>query len=291
MDVRPADARLVEYVDLLGELLPGERVAELEVREGQFHLVVLGADAVVCLPRTSAAGARLPMRAARLRVLGELGLGVAVPEPLAVGADGRLPYLMLSRIPGAPLDPGSVDGAVEDVARQCHDLLSALATAGGDPAIRAELPIAAPSRWAEFAADVRAELYPLMSADGRYRADRELAALDLLSTPAEAVVHGDLGGENLLWETTEAGPVLRGVVDWDDVGIGDRAEDYAALAAGYGDEFLRALLALADPKDETLSARISTIRATFALQQARAAFRDEDAAELADGLTGYRCLS
>ncbi|WP_280234705.1 phosphotransferase family protein [Nocardia cyriacigeorgica] len=288
MDVRPADVRFTEYDDLLRELLPGERIAELEVREGQFHHVVLGADAVVCLPRTPAAGERLPGRAARLRTLGRLGLGVAVPQPLAVGGEGRLPYLVLTRIPGVPLDPESLGGSVEAVARQCHDLLAGLAAAGADTAIRAELPVAAATRWMEFAADVRAELYPLMSGPGRAHAERELSALDQLATPADAVVHGDLGGENLLWETTEDGPTLRGVVDWDDVSLGDPAEDYAALAAGFGDELLEALLTRADPVDATLPDRISTIRATFALQQALAAYRDEDADELADGLSGYR---
>lgn len=85
------------------------------------------------------------------------------------------------------------------------------------------------------------------------RAGREPAALDALPHLTAAVVHGDLGGENVLWDTSGGLPRLSGVVDW----------------------------------DEGVPARIAA-RGTFALQQALYALRDGDEEELADGLTGYR---
>ncbi|MEV0830378.1 viomycin phosphotransferase [Nonomuraea rubra] len=276
---------------LLSRLLPGAEPDRLTVRHGQFHQVVIASDRVVCLPRTAAAAARLPHRAAGLRVLAGLELGCGIPEPLCEGsAQGvdELPFLVLRRIPGAPLEAEALDDreVAEAVAAQYVTLLSGLAKAGADEEVRAALP-APPDRWRRFAADVRAELFPLMSDGGRQRAERELAALDGLPGITEAVVHGDLGAENVLWVCDDGLPRLSGVIDWDEVAIGDPAEDLAAIGAGYGKDLLGRILTLGGWSDREMADRIATIRATFALQQALSGHRDGDEDELADGLTGY----
>ncbi|NJP93840.1 aminoglycoside phosphotransferase family protein [Nonomuraea sp. FMUSA5-5] len=268
---------------LLSRLLPDVGPADLAVRQGQFHQVVIAADRVVCLPRTAAAAARLPRRAAVLRVLAGLDLGCGTPEPLREGTD----FLVLSRIPGAPLEADALGDpeVAEAVAAQYVTLLSGLARAGADEKARAVLP-APRGRWRRFAADVRAELFPLMSGGGRRRAGRELAALDDLPDLADAVVHGDLGAENVLWVRDGGLPRLSGVIDWDEVTLGDPAEDLAAIGASYGQGFLGRVLA--SRPDRSVAARIAAIRGTFALQQALSAYRDGDDEELADGLVGYR---
>lgn len=272
---------LDEHRALLTRLLPDDVVAECEVRQGQFHHVVLGRDRVVCFPRTVAAAARLPARAAVLRALSGLGLGVETPEPIA--ESGEPAYLVLTRIPGQPLPESALSrpGAPDAVARQLANLLSSLASAG-----TSTLPEAPADRWTVFADDVRAELFPLMSVAGRVRATRELDALDTLPHLTTAIVHGDLGGENLLWDTGNP-PRLLGIVDWDEACLGDPAEDLAALSATYPPAVLEPLLTLlgTDPPTRT---RIAILRATFALQQALSAQRDGDEEELADGLAGYR---
>ncbi|MFI9505931.1 phosphotransferase family protein [Nocardia sp. NPDC052566] len=295
--------------DLLTALLPGESVSGLQVREGQFHGVVLGATIVVCFARTESAAARLPERAATLHALRKFDLGVAVPELLGAGVDDGVPYLVLTRIPGAPIEPEVLaDPDMEHVVRHCHQLLTRLAAAAVDPSVSGGSPCAATDRrsvsaadpaaggvlsrtpadhWSVFAADVRAELYPLMTDSGTRRAERELTAVESLSHRITAVIHGDLGGENLLWETVDGLPVLRGVIDWDAASLGDPAEDYAALGATYGPGFLQRLLHLSADAN-ALATRITTIQGTFALQQALAAHRDGDAAELDDGLMNYR---
>ncbi|MFI7134316.1 aminoglycoside phosphotransferase family protein [Nonomuraea sp. NPDC050153] len=261
----------------------------LPVREGQFHRVVMGSDRVVCLPRTEAAAVRLPRRAAMLRVLDELGLGFRIPLPLFEGA-GEAPYLVLSRVPGAPLEGGALDdpAVAGAVAEQYAELLGALARAGADERARAALPRTPEDRWRRFEADVRAELFGLMSGAGRRRAERELAAASRLPHVATAVAHGDLGAENVLWELDGGRPRLGGVIDWDEVAIGDPAEDLAAIAASHGEAFLERVLALGGWTDAETAARVAAIRGTFALQQALDAHRDGDAEELADGLTHYR---
>ncbi|MEU9019725.1 viomycin phosphotransferase [Actinomadura sp. NPDC048394] len=278
---------------LLGRLLPADEPDDLAVRQGQFHIVVIGSDRVVCLPRTRAAAARLPQRAAALRALAGLDLGFRTPEPLLQGGahgTGEAPFLVLSRIPGEPLQADALNDAqvFDTVAAQYAMLLSGLARAGTDETVRAVLPQAPAGRWGLFAESVRAELFQLMSDSGRLRAGRELTALDGLPHLTRAVVHGDLGAENVLWEWTHGRPRLSGVLDWDDVALGDPAEDLAAIGAGYGPELLERVLALGGWSDRGLLTRIAAIRGTFALQQALYAIRDGDEAELADGLAGYR---
>ncbi|WP_432995671.1 phosphotransferase family protein [Dactylosporangium sp. CA-233914] len=277
---------------LLSRLLPDVEPEDVTVREGQFHLVVIGPDRVVCLPRTEAAAARLPRRAAILRVLARLDLGFHTPEPLMESsADhaGDPPFLVLSRVPGTPLTADAIgDPRVADaVAGQYVGLLTGLARAGADDRVRATLPTPE-DRWRRFAVDVRAELFGLMSAGGRRRAERELTALGDLPDLTAAVVHGDLGPENVLWESTDGLPRLSGVIDWDEITLGDPAEDLAAIGAGYGADQLRRVLTLGGWADHETITRVTTIGATFALQQALAAYRDGDEKELADGLAGYR---
>ncbi|MFF7456497.1 viomycin phosphotransferase [Kitasatospora sp. NPDC008115] len=278
---------------LLSRLLPDDDPDGLTVRQGQFHTVVVGSDRVVCLPRTRAAAARLPGRAAALRLLAGLDLGFRTPEPLVQGgthdADGG-PFLVLTRIPGEPLRADALGDlrVAETVAAQYATLLGGLARAGDDGTVRAVLPRVPADRWRHFAEGVRAELFRLMSDSGRLRAERELAALDGLPHLTRAVVHGDLGTENVLWEWTHGLPHLAGVLDWDDVALGDPAEDLAAVGAGHGTGLLERVLALGGLPDHGLTTRIAAIRGTFALQQALYAVRDGDEGELADGLADYR---
>ncbi|TMR41404.1 viomycin phosphotransferase [Actinomadura geliboluensis] len=283
----------MDHRDLLNRLLPDDDPDDLQVRQGQFHIVVMGADRVVCLPRTPAAADRLPTRAAVLHALARLDLGFRTPEPLSQGGasgTGEAPFLVLSRIPGQPLEADALNDAhvIDSVAAQYAALLSGLARAGADETVRAVIPQAPEDHWRRFADDVRTELFQLMSASGRLRAERELAALDGLPHVTHAVVHGDLGAENVLWEWADGLPRLSGVLDWDDVALGDPAEDLAAISASYGPELLKRMLALSAGSHRELLARIAAIRGTFALQQALYAVRDGDAEELADGLTGYR---
>lgn len=284
----PADIR-ERRRELLRRVLPGE--PDPELRRGQFHEVIVGVDRVICLPRTPSAAARLPGRSRTLRTLAALDLGVRTPVPMSAGLDtDATPYLVLDRIPGAPLDPAllSVDAVAAAVADGYARLLAGLVRAGRAPAARRLLPRTPADRWTRFGREVRATLFPLMSDAGRRRAGRELAAVAAAGARGEAVVHGDLGSENVLWEWSGGTPRLTGVLDWDDTALGDRAEDLAAVQAGHGTAFVQGILALRGPVDPGLTARIAAVRGTFALQQALAGLRDDDPAELAAGLAEYR---
>ncbi|MFC4010181.1 phosphotransferase [Nonomuraea purpurea] len=108
--------------NILDRWFPDVEPERLAVRRGQFHQVVVGPDRVVCLPRTPAAATRLPERAAVLRLLAGLGdLGVPVPRPLESGGEE---YLVLSRVPGEPLEAFADVATAEAVAARYAELLA-----------------------------------------------------------------------------------------------------------------------------------------------------------------------
>lgn len=92
----------------------------------------------------------------------------------------------------------------------------------------------------------------------------------------------------MLWEWKHGLLRLSGVLDRDDVELGDAAEDFAAVEASYDRGFLRRVLARDSRAEPGPATRAAGIRGTFALQQALHAVRDQDEEEPADGLADYR---
>jgi len=149
------------------------------------------------------------------------------------------------------------------------------------------VPAADPDRWVRFAAEVARVLFPLMSDRGRQRAEAELARATAVNPVGTALVHGDLGGTNLLWAGGQDAPRLAGVLDWDEAHIGGQAEDLASLAATFGWDLAGRLDAGRHAGRRPTIADARVIAATFALQQALPAALSGDRAMLADGLADY----
>lgn len=292
-----------------------ERVPEL--RSGQFHDVVLAGSVAYRFPRDEESRRLLPGRVALLTALAEEDLPAAVPVPLGTGwldrPLGRC-YVPLTRLAGRPARPGMLDDrrAADAMSASLAELLDRLAALGTSAAVREAVPRASADDWHDWAEQVRAVLFPLMSATGRRRADGELAAVERVPAAGDALVHTDLGGANLLLATEGSVPRLAGILDWDNACIGNQANDVASLAVTFGwavaerterrhhdvrgdegryDEGRYDL----GPREETersgparsLVSEARLIAATFALQQALPAALTGDEASLADGLSQY----
>lgn len=273
-----------QHRHILREVLPGEASETLSFRRGQFHDVIVGENLAISIAKTEAAAARLSERAQRLIAVSCLDLGIARPQVVSVHPS----YLVMTRIPGAPLDLHQLaeNSAVPSVAMQLVILLDALAAIDKERLEQCLVKPAAPDRWSLFAADTERHLFPRMTEAGRKRARRELSAVCSLPYMVLHLVHGDLGGSNIHWVLRDGEPQLAGVLDWDEVHAGDPAEDLASLLSGFGPEVTEAVIARLPP-DASIRGRVKAIHGTFALQQALAAFKDGDAVELNDGLTGY----
>ena len=291
-----AESLLADYLAVIGA--DGEAL----LRRGQFHDVVLLGDVAYRFPRDDASRRALPAQVALLGALARCALPAAVPEPVAPPdleqPTGRC-YVALRRVEGQRLGPGA--GARPGVLTDLGRLLSRFGELGTDPAISAVAPPAGRDAWTRFADQVSRVLFPLMSGQGRARATAELAAVTAVDPTGQALVHGDLGGPNLLWAVVDGDARLAGVIDWDEAHIGSQAEDLASLAVTFGWPLAEQIAAGLPPGGPgplddgpgsltggpSLLADARAIAATFALQQALPAALSGDEASLADGLTRY----
>jgi hypothetical protein len=314
------DRPLERYLSVL-PLAPA--AAEADLRRGQFHDVVLLGGAAYRFPRDEQSRRALPGRVALLRALGGVsdanaqpaqsrlggearrapaaatapgalgnagaGLAELIPRPLA-DPDLSQPvgrcHAVLRRLPGRPL--GRDASGPAGIAAELSRVLNALAEMGSDPAVRAAVPGADPAYWERFADGVEDVLFPMMTDAGRRRASAELAAVKTVDPTGNALVHGDLGGANLLWTATAPGGFrLTGIIDWDEAHIGRQADDLASLAATFGWGLAGSVDRLRHGGESPAIADARLIEATFALQQALPAVLIGDAESLADGLIRY----
>ena len=283
---------LNDYLVAIGRSSDGDSSMPALV-SGQFHDVVVGKDVVYRFPRDDQSRRQLPARVALLEGLGHCELPVMIPAPLSTTALhqplGQC-HVALRRVPGQPIGSEQIaDSRAESaVIRDLAALLDRLSELGTDHCVQAAVPRSDRRRWHQFADGVSAVLFPLMSDQGRRRAEAELNRVLGVDPTGSALVHGDLGGTNLFWSTDEAAaPRLTGVLDWDEAEIGNQADDLASVAATFGWPLARRLDAHRHAGDIPTMAAAEAIAATFALQQALPAALSGDAPSLADGIAGY----
>jgi aminoglycoside phosphotransferase (APT) family kinase protein len=288
------DSDLLEtYLATVGAPCGNGDQAGARLLRGQFHDVVVLGDIAYRFPRDEESRRLLPARMALLRALRSCEMPVAIPGLLSDAAVGQplgQCYAALQRVPGQPTGPALSTGAPAQpgVLTDLALLLDRLLELGADATIQESVPRADQHWWQRFADDVSGVLFPLMSADGRARAQAELNRVQEVDPAGEALVHGDLGGSNLLWTISGAEPRLAGVLDWDEAHIGNQAEDLASIAATFGWPLALQLDARRHAGETPTVADAKAIAATFALQQALPAALSGDRLALDDGLTRYR---
>jgi aminoglycoside phosphotransferase (APT) family kinase protein len=278
------DDKLARYLDVVGV-----RGGDARLVHGQFHDVVLAGEVAYRFPRDEVSRRALPAAVALLTALAKAHIPVMVPVPIStdhVGCPLGTSHVALRRVPGQPIDVISGARAERAVIAQLAGLLDSLAELGADPAIRQSVPRTGPDHWQEFGEQVRRVLFPLMSADGRRRADAELAAVARVTSAGDALVHTDLGGSNLLWTNAGGQPQLAGVLDWDGASLGNQANDLASIAVTVGWPLARRIQAERRVAASQMAAA-EVIARTFALQQALPAALNGDQASLEDGLREY----
>ena len=176
---------------------------------------------------------------------------------------------------------------VDRIAAQLTGFLQAL---HGLPAtvIDAPLPcVDTKGVYADRYARIRQHLFPQM----RPAAREQVAAHfePWLADPANfawrpVLRHGDFGTDNLLFDA--ASGRMSAVLDFDSLGLGDPAVDYAGLLASYGEDFLQRCLAR-NPALETMLDRVHFHFGTFALEEALFGFEYGDPKALAAGMADY----
>jgi len=251
------------------------------IEAGQNSRVLATPTLIVRVPRHAEALHELTREAAILATLaGRLPL--PIPESKLVPVSGCT-VAVHNKLPGEPLLSlaGFSDAEREQLAadlagflRALHALPKAILRPGAgerDPL----------TEWIDLHRHVEAKVFPLLADDLaaaiRRRFDRFLAvATTHLPT---TIIHGDFGTGNILTENRRAS----GVIDFSGCGPGDPAYDFASLAAGLGDSFLR-LMQQHYAGIATMTGRIAFYRSSFPLLDVLVGIEHDDSQALQAGL-------
>jgi aminoglycoside phosphotransferase (APT) family kinase protein len=239
-------------------------------------------DRIVQLARTPYAEETLRRQVMVLPKLAPL-LGVAVPRPdLVSNAPVAMSY---RKIDGVACDEVPGGAWPEQLGKLIRELHSVKPEAIGI----ATKTMAAYREW--LRADVagfRVQLAPRLSVVERARADAMIAALldDDRNWCFDLVVtHADLGPEHVL--VSPAGELV-GVIDWEDVGVGDPAGDFAWWLHAMPAIAQRALAAYGGPPDERFDVRARILFALMPWHEVDHGVATGDAEEVESGMAGVR---
>jgi aminoglycoside phosphotransferase (APT) family kinase protein len=188
-------------------------------------------------------------------------LGVAIPQPELVSVDPVA--IAYRKLAGEPCDRAPAGAWPEHLGRFMRELH---AIAPGDLGLAV----------------------PRLSPAERARADAVIAALvdddrnwrfELAST------HGDLGPEHVLVDPAGG---LAAVIDWEDVGAGDPAGDFAWWLHAMPGASERMLAAYGVPSDEQLRTRAACLFAVMPWHDVEHGVETGDPELISAGLTGLR---
>jgi aminoglycoside phosphotransferase (APT) family kinase protein len=237
---------------------------------------------VVQFARTDEAAASLR---AQIDTLPELAaeLSALVPEPVFVDRD--VPAIAYRRLEGVPLDAAPDGLWPERLGRFLYDLHlmppEYVGLRGGSAAhIREAMR--------DQLATMRSDVVPLLEPDEadacRARFDAFLADDDLWRF-ATCLTHGDIGPEHVL--VSPSGDLV-GVLDWEELAVGDPVADFAWLLHERPADGERALGAYGGPPDPTFRTRGAFRYWLMPFHEVEHGLRSDQPAFVRSGLEGIR---
>jgi aminoglycoside 2''-phosphotransferase len=268
--------------------------ARLHTTDGQSNdILFINKSLVFRFPHTEEiAGTFRNQVIALKRIATRLSLPIPVPafENLHP-TRGNHTFFGYQKLPGEPmwiatmatLDEPARNRIADQLAQFLMELHAIPATDAG-----VDLPVYdTHAGWSKMLDDFRQHLFPHMRPDARDEVTRSFEAafndpLQFSYTPA--LRHGDFGGSNILIDP-ERGEVT-GIIDFDDLGLGDPAVDAAAILATDEALFERMCLTyLALAHDRR---RAAFYASTFALQEALYGVLAGDEEAFESGIKAYR---
>jgi macrolide phosphotransferase len=204
---------------------------------------------IVQFPRSDYAADRLR---SQMRVLPELAAELSAMVPAPVYTDMEIPAMAYHRLSGLPLDQAPDGLWPERLGRFLYDLHlmppEYVELRGRNAAaVRAEL--------SEELAEHRTNVLPLLEPDEATRFGERFSAFidreDYWRFSA-CLVHGDIGPEHVL--VSDTGDLV-GVLDWEELDVGDPVSDFAWLLHARPDDGERVLGAYGGAPDQTFAER------------------------------------
>lgn len=271
----PADlAQLVPWLDVgSARRIPGGWTSETHELAGGW---------IVQIARTSYAANTLRHQ---LRVLPRLAphLGTKIPKPqLACDGPVTVVYKKLEGAPAAAIEGGAWAAQLGGLLNRLH------ATSARSLGVEA---IDARTLREDRRIDcgrLFAAIAPHLTSGERLRAELMLADLlddDRNWAMSPVVRHGDLTPEHVL--VTPTGD-LAGVLDWEDVGAGDPADDFAWWLHAMPEAGARMLAAYGGPPDERFAVRARVLHAIMPWHEVEHGHATDDGALITAGLEATR---
>jgi len=239
-------------------------------------------DWIVQFPRDARAAERLR---AQIATLPELAaeLPALVPEPTHV--DDAVPAIAYRKIDGVPLDVAPDGLWPERLGRFLYDLHlmppEYVELRGRNAAaVRAEL--------SEELAEHRAKVLPLLEPEEAARFGERFTAFidrDDYWRFSACLVHGDIGPEHVL--VSDTGDLV-GVLDWEELDVGDPVSDFAWLLHARPDDGERVLGAYGGAPDQTFAERAAFRFFLMPFHEVMYGLEIDDPTFVASGIAGIR---
>lgn len=141
--------------------------------------------------------------------------------------------------------------------------------------------------WSSLLERIEIKLFPFMKSESREAVSRNFNSfLEKNINFDKAIVHGDFGPSNILYDLNCGR--ISGIIDFNEVSIGDPAIDIASLMGpfGYGEDFVRSFQPIY-PGIEELINRARFYASTFALQEALFGIEVGDSEAFNAGIKDY----
>jgi aminoglycoside 2''-phosphotransferase len=282
------------YLESIREAYPNLVIhaARLHTTEGQFNdIVFVNDDLIFRFPRYEDS---IQDFLQEIEILKKLQGHVSLPIPDPIYANSGTKsvgnvFMGYQLLPGKPLfrevlGEITYEPLLESLARQLADFLHGLHSLG-PASLRLDLPIRdglAESKTFYF--DIQEHLFRLMRPDARDSITSHFE--EYFDNPAlyeyqPAIIHGDFGGSNILFDRDK----ITGIIDFGFAGLDDPARDIAAVST-YGDAFFARICGYY-PGIASLLERATFYRGTFALYEALHGFRNNDLQAFANGMEQY----
>lgn len=237
---------------------------------------------IVQFPRSEYAAERLR---AQMRVLPELAAELSALVPLPVYADEVTPAMAYHRLGGLPLDQAPDGLWPERLGRFLYDL-HLMPPEYVD--LRGKNASAVRAAFADELAAMRADVLPLLEPDEAERFGARFTAFldreDYWRFSA-CLTHGDIGPEHVL---VSASGDLVGVLDWEELDVGDPVADFAWLLHARPDDGERVLGAYGGAPDPTFAERAAFRFFLMPFHQVVYGLQVDDGAFVASGVAGIR---
>ena len=237
---------------------------------------------IVQFPRSDYAADRLR---SQMRVLPELAAELSAMVPAPVYTDMEIPAMAYHRLAGLPLDRAPDGLWPERLGRFLYDLHlmppEYVELRGRNAsAVRAEL--------SEELAEHRTSVLPLLEPDEASRfGERFTAFIDREDywRFSACLVHGDIGPEHVL--VSDTGDLV-GVLDWEELDVGDPVSDFAWLLHARPDDGERVLGAYGGAPDQTFAERAAFRFFLMPFHEVMYGLQVDDPTFVASGIAGIR---